>query len=500
VTEQEKQEFVAACRDDVCFFGEHVLRDEDLEHYIYEDYQKQALRCPARSKLYFWARRLSKSLLILHEFLHRATFNRGYISMTVSPAWSQSLDLGERLLTIVDSTDEIGSLLSGKKKTQLTFKNNSRMHFVSAGREGRSQLGRGVHGLAFDECQQIIEDTFVFLRPTLLGQKKGKQVSLIMAGTPLGRIGTFYDTYCKGKYYITMDGVFENTELLPEDADSNWIIFQRPTAILNNKNEIIGTGTDRITVAELKQEQREMPMTGFLREFALQWLDSIGEVFPKSLLERVTDHDAEPVYSSDKEIIFGLDVGKQRHNSVLTVMETVKNKMRVIYVEAFPLETDYHDVIEKVLNMSNRYPNTLELMIDETGVGSGVVEIAERRAAKIWRNLRVEGFNFAGPRKKQSLIENAVAELESGRFSMYFNQRQQDEMLEFKRTVTDKNNIIYQKPAGGSDDYVDSLALALWAAKEYRDYEDPEPDVYDTGIQLLGEAQRNIRRVMRNYR
>jgi hypothetical protein len=76
----------------------------------------------------------------------------------------------------------------------------------------------------------------------------------------------------------------------------------------------------------------------------------------------------------------------------------------------------------------------------------------------------------------------------------------QNEMLEFKREVTDKNNIVYRKPAGGSDDYVDSLALSLLAAKDYMDDEDPSLEVVETGTHLLGEAQRGVRRIMRNYR
>jgi hypothetical protein len=502
VTEQEKQEFLLNARNDPVFFVERVLRDEDFEHYTLEPYQKEFLRCPARNKLLFWARRLSKSLLMLLEILHKSTFNRGFLSMMVSPTWDQSIELGERLLTIVDATPEIDSIFETKAKKKPTLKNGSRITFASAGREGRSQLGRGVHYLAFDEAQQVPEEVYTFLRPTLLGQKKGKKRWLVLGGTPLGRVGMFHDTYKKGRLFIKMDGIYENPELSQEEAESDYIVFERPTAILDKKGNVIGTGTDRVSISELKQEMRDLPQTGFLREYCLQFLDSIGEVFPQSLLNQVTDQDfkIEDGLSSDKEIVMGLDLGKHRFNSVLTVLEVDKGKTRVIHTKAFPLETDYHKVIEDVIKLKNRYPNAIELRMDETGVGEGVTEIAERRAAKLWRNLSVVGFNFAGPRKKNMLIENAVAELESGRFSMLFDSKMQNEMLEFKREVTDKNNIVYRKPAGGSDDYVDSLALSLLAAKDYMDDEDPSLEVVETGTHLLGEAQRGVRRIMRNYR
>ena len=145
--------------------------------------------------------------------------------------------------------------------------------------------------------------------------------------------------------------------------------------------------------------------------------------------------------------------------------------------------------------MKERYPNTMELRVDETGVGKGVIEIFEH-LFRTWNTVAVEGFDFAGPKKKQMLVEAGVLDLERGMVKMVFNNRMINEMLEFKREITDKNNIIYRKPDGGTDDYVDSLLLTLLAVREYYDYEEGNVDVIQTGQKILAESYNRLRRMV----
>jgi len=79
-----------------------------------------------------------------------------------------------------------------------------------------------------------------------------------------------------------MDGIYENPDIEPQAA-GDYIVFERPTAILSeDETEIIGTGTNRITIDELIMERNDLPITGFLREYALKFLDAIGEVFQEN--------------------------------------------------------------------------------------------------------------------------------------------------------------------------------------------------------------------------
>jgi hypothetical protein len=427
--------------------------------------------------------------MIKIELLHKTTFNRAFKGMVVSPSWDQSIQFGEDIQDILTATPMVESLFESTKTTKMKLKNNSRMYLVSAGRGGISQLGKGVRYLGFDETQQIPEETFVFLRPTLLGQKKGTDKYLVYAGTPLGRIGQFYDMYNKGRFYIKPDGIYER-----EDP-GEYVVFERQTAYLNEKGEVIDVGTDRVTVTEMIAEMADMPKTGFLREYCLQFLDQIGEVFSQELINKCVDYTKSAELFSERKIVMGLDLGKQRYNSVLTVGELTKEGVNIINVHEWDLHIDYHDIIDEAHKIVSQYPNTLELRVDETGVGKGVIEIVERKM-KDYRQMDVVGFDFSGPKKKKELVEAGVTDMENGNVKMVYNTRMINEMLEFRREITDKLNIVYRKPSGGSDDYVDSLLLCLLAAREYHDWTGDAVDIVSTGTQIMNKYYRRVSRMV----
>ena len=489
VTPLEKEQFMQNCRNDPVFFAENVLNDEYGEPYILEEYQKEYLRCPSRKKVLFWARRLSKSLMIKMEILHKTTFNRAFKGMIVSPSWDQSIQFGEDIQDILSATPMLNSLFESTKTTKMKLKNNSRIYLVSAGRGGISQLGKGVRYLGFDETQQIPEDTFVFLRPTLLGQKKGTDKYLVYAGTPLGRIGQFYDVYNKGRFYIKNDGIYE----IEDPGD--YIVFERQTAVLNEKGEVVDVGTNRVTIEEMIAEMADMPLTGYLREYCLQFLDQIGEDFSQELINKCVNYDKSVQDYSEKKCVMGLDLGKQRYNSVLTVGELTPNGVEIIKVHEWDLHIDYHDIIDEAHRIISQYPNTLELRVDETGVGKGVIEIVERKM-KDYRNMDVVGFDFSGPKKKKELVEAGVTDMENGNVKMVYSARMINEMLEFRREITDKLNIIYRKPSGGSDDYVDSFLLCLLAAREYHDWTGDTADILSTGTKIMSKYYRRVSRMV----
>jgi len=71
-----------------------------------------------------------------------------------------------------------------------------------------------------------------------------------------------------------------------------------------------------------------------------------------------------------------------------------------------------------------------------------------------------------------------------------------NEMYEFRREITDKQNIIYKKPQGGSDDYVDSLLLTLLAIREYYDFDqEVENNIVQTNNQLLSFAREKLKKM-----
>ena len=488
ISEQERQDFVQQCRDDPVFFVEHMLYDERGNFYELEPVQKKFLRCPSPYRLLFLARRLGKSFTMKVDMLHHMLFEPNYKAFGVLPSWNQAHQFSEDIEDIVKRSDLVYSFFERISAEKMRLRNGSRFHVASGGNSGRSEVGAGVNYIAFDEAQLIQDKVYGFLTPIVRGQKYGG-ARISMAGTPLGRIGRFYETYEDSKYYIKKDGIYENTK---KDIFGDFIVFEQQTAYLNDQEEIIESGTPRISLDELRVDRHGMNEIEFKREYCLQWLESIGEVFPASLLQKVVNHDLEAQKESDGEIVMGMDIGKYRNNSVLTIGELDgDDHMNIIYVESFPLETDYYEIAEYLVGLQHRYPNALELLIDETGVGAGVLEIFQNELSD-WKNLEVNGFNFAGRNKKKSLVESGLLQLEQGKASLLFNERQYAELLAFRREFTKNNNVKYVKSQGGSDDYVDSLLLCLECGRDWLGCDSFEPDLIDTGMSIFGEMRNNL--------
>jgi hypothetical protein len=458
-TNQDKIDFVETCRADPKFFVENLCIAEDGKPYILEPHQTEYLRCDWSYKMLFWARRLSKSTTTRFDILHKLIFNPSLRALAVLPSWSQANDYGNEMQDLVLRSPHITPFFEKLNATTMRLVNHSRLNTASAGKEGIGQLGRGARFLLFDEAQQIQDRTFGFIIPVMRGTH-GKKWQ-VMSGTPLGKVGQFWEVHQDARMYVLENSVQEVEDILEEEFDQKFIVFRRQTAYLDGAGEIISSGTKRIEIGELKADRKRMTEIEFLREYCLEWLDTIGEVFPKELVDAVMPLDMKMKLASDNEVVFGVDLGKQRNHSVLSVGERKNNgKLDIIYVKSWPLGTDYKVIADYLLEtLPLKFPDIRKGVIDETGVGQKFVEDIKRDAT-----YRVDGFNFAGGMKKQQLVEAGVLDLERDKVKIAYSSPLYHEMLSFKREVNEKTNrISYSKPAGGSDDYVDSLLLAMHA-------------------------------------
>lgn len=306
----------------------------------------------------------------------------------------------------------------------------------------------------------------------------------------MGKINEFYRAYSTAKFYVTMDGAY-----MGDGTARDFVAFERPTCILGAEETPIESSTNRITLEELLDDFKDMSLAGFRREYCLHWMDSIGEVFSQKLIDRIVRWDDMPEDVSSAKVVMGLDLGKKRNKSVLTIGELTGEGVKVINVIEWPLETQYHNIAAEIVDLRVDYPNAQMLVVDETGVGKGVIEIFQKQIEKNWKVLDLVGFDFAGPKKKIDLVEAAITELEQGRSNIVYNRDLVDEMLDYKREITVQGNIKYVKSAGGSDDFVDSLLLCLYAGRDYYGYDEGGNDIETTGFSILARGASKFARV-----
>ena len=134
-----------------------------------------------------------------------------------------------------------------------------------------------------------------------------------------------------------------------EGGPRDFIAFEQPTAVIDDKKEPISSTTRRITLEELQDDYRDMPLTGFLREYCLEWMDSIGEVFSKDLLDRAFRWNDSKEWTSNEKVVMGHDLGKQRNASVLTIGELTGSGVKTINVIEWDLGTQYHEIVRIVV-------------------------------------------------------------------------------------------------------------------------------------------------------
>ncbi len=459
ISYQDKVDFVQSCQADPKFFVENTLYAEDGELYVLEPHQSQFLRCDEAYRMLFWARRLSKSTTIRWDILHKTFFTPSLRSLVVLPSWSQAQDFGNEVQDLIQRSPMLGDMFTKTNATTMALQNGSRINLASAGKEGVAQLGRGARYLAFDEAQQIPDRVYGFILPIMRGTP-GKKYQ-VMSGTPLGKIGMFWDTYTDAKLILEKNKV---RKIDVSTDEEHFVVFQRQTAYLDDLSEIIESGTKRVKIPELKMDRKRMGEVDFLREYCLEWMDTIGTVFPKELIEACTLTEESQQFSSNNECVMGLDLGKQRNNSVLTVAERLPNdKLKVIFIKAFPLGTSYKEIAKYCFTtLRTRFPHLRKMMIDKTGVGGSVIE--EFQELVKGTGIRLEGFNFAGPEKKKGLVEATVLDMEREKISFVYNRMLINEMLSYKRVISEKTGKIgYEKMRGGSDDYIDSFMLCAAA-------------------------------------
>lgn len=70
---------------------------------------------------------------------------------------------------------------------------------------------------------------------------------LILAGTPRSKEVFFESIYNAKKIY-------ENDDMVESDGEGLFTVFKKPTAFMNDNDQIIKSGTPRISIEELHQD------------------------------------------------------------------------------------------------------------------------------------------------------------------------------------------------------------------------------------------------------
>lgn len=371
--------------------------------------QLEVANHPARFKVLSCGRRWGKTRLGVLLCLKVAL--KGGIAWWVAPSY-KTAEIGWRLLVRLAKTIP-GARVRLSDKT-ISF--GEGMVQIRSAHDPDSLRGEGLDFLVIDECAYIVERAWVeVLRPTLSDKVGGA----MFISTPAGR-NWFWRMY-----------QIDNNE---------WKSFNFPTG-----------SNPYILPSEIEAARVSLPNVVFRQEYLAEFIhDGIG-VFRN--IKPTKDIKIGPI--AQNHYVFGVDWGKLRDFTVITVLDVARKS--VVAIDRFNM-IDYQLQLGRLMNLYNRYkPRTI--VAEQNAMGVPLLEQLERAG------LPIEGFVTTNASKK-NIIEDIALALENDTLLIPDNPILINELLAFETSRTPSGMIRYAAPEGSHDDCVMSLALAWYAKGE----------------------------------
>lgn len=449
---------------DPVFFAEHFLNNVKMENYQLEPQQKLFLRDQSPYKILFCSRRSGKTLTMIVDLLHKAFFRQNQQIALIAPTMEQSKVFANVFNDMILRSPTLQSSFITQNKLDKQLQNGSRIAFKTAGaasgkKEDSNLVGSGLNTLYIDEAQSMDADAMATILPVVTGQIG--QAEIVLAGTPRSRAGFFFENIKNAKQisecYIN-DG-------LPKPCPTNgrYSLHRFQITDLDENDKVMYSRAEyRLTIDELETIKSTIGVEKFRREFCLEFLDSISMPFYSDLIE-MCSVCKKPTKFSDymRPACFGVDFGKRRNNSVLTVAtQTPQGDWEAKYFKYWQLGTKYTEILHYLnIILPRQFPKLKCGCIDATGVGQALAEQVNHNGF-----YNVDDIIFSQP-QKVNLVENTVNNMENQYVKIYPHKKLLKEMSEYTREVTENDRTVFKK--GESDDFVDSFMLCNLAISKY---------------------------------
>lgn len=452
------KKILTKAKHDPIYFAKKFLLDKQYKPLKLEKQQQALLQDPSKFRSLEWSRRGGKSTVMCVDAIHGAVFNKSENIFYISADGTKVEEMAVELDGFIHRSDFISPMIVTDNRHSKVFGNQSRIKLLTAGSKsgskGTGAVGGSATRLYIDEIQDISEENIQLILPTVIGQVQSSP-KLTIAGTPRNK-GDFTDRLFTNIKYTTIDG--GERELENEYGVYSYHRFQ--ICDIDDNDEIINIRSNRVSLEDLESLKKSMGIETFRREFCLIHADTITSVYPATLQEKAGILLPPEHKRTTNICCAGLDYGKTRNKSVLTIAEHSNGVWNANRFKTWELGTQYQDINHYINTVIPKYfPNARLLLFDETGVGKAASETLE-----MTKKPYKEGITFTTP-MKVTLAENCVSMLESERLLYYPHKILTEEMTAYTREVTPAGRTIYNK--GLSDDFVDSLNLTALAIHMY---------------------------------
>lgn len=413
-------------REKPSLFVESILGVEPF------DYQKEFLDNGTRHRVVASGRQVGKSRMAAWLALHYALTHPYSHVLVTAPSLRQSSLLFDTVYTEIQksglSNEEWG--IERDTQTILEFDNSSDIHVVPTGRDGSNIRGHTADLIIVDEAAFIKELIFEDILEPMTFATGGR---MVLASTPYGTSGYFYNKF--------------NTA----PNNSKWARLQ----VSSHQNPVI----DDEDLEEFKKGKTEIQIK---REVLGEFAEDSDQFFPNSAIRRCMD-GGQPTQKADSTYL-GVDIAGS--GSDQTVLHGVDADGNVF------LHNEAHDNMGPIdavdyMKKLDRQFDFNKILVDRTAIGEGTIETLSRDPQM---DRKVEDIFFSLP-KKQQLYQRLKAALGSDFIHLPNDKTLRKELKSIATDSTKTGQLRFNAKSDGDftgrDDYVDSLALAVFGIPEF---------------------------------
>ena len=400
-------------------------------------YQTALLRDKSKRITVRFPRQSGKSSTLAVKALHFCLTTKpkegDWVVLLVAPGLRQSMILMDKIQSFLRRIPPRFRhfLIRRAQRTVITFRNGRKLVALPCSED----LIRGYTSdcIIADEAAFFKNDKHMFFS-VLYPMLPTTDGTLIVSSTPWSKDSVFYEM-CEGK--------------LSHEFSHHRIDWRTPLKLGLYSKDFVS-------------ELHLLPKERFAREFECRFTDDADSFFPLELILNCTDDNLQ--YHPFNELLqgefyIGIDLGKKQDYSVIAVTEERGEKLKLIHLHRFNLETPYSTVIGYTKTLCNNYKQIRRVLVDQTGLGEYIVE--DMKASKI----PVEGVTLTIT-KKEEILTYLKERMRKRTLIIPHDLKLIDEINAEKYELTKDGKIRFSHPPGTHDDMLWALALACYRKRK----------------------------------
>ena len=401
-------------------------------------YQADLLGDNAKRIVARFSRQAGKTTTIAVRAIWFATVHPRTVTLIVAPSMRQSMIMMDRIQAFLMAMPRVirQRIIAKMQRTVIWFRNGSQI--IALPNSPHLLRGYTAHQVICDEAAFFRDDELVFynvLYP-MLATTDGQ---LIVSSTPWGKNTVFYN--------MNNDPAFSKHVVTADDVVKAGLIKR----------------------SFIEEMRKQLPTERFRREFLSEFVEDADAYFRQDLIAKcivsepliaTQDWDYYPFdYNANGQFTIGVDFGKKVDHSAIAVIDKQAEKLRLVHLHQFPLETPYASVIGYLKALSDRYRTVGKVLCDQSGVGEYIVE--DMAHANI---PSVEGVTLTIP-VKQEILSYLKQQMQNGVIQIPYDADLIAEINVERFELTKGGQIQFNHPEGTHDDLLWALALAVYATR-----------------------------------